>query len=881
MKRPGSATGTNAGIPACRPIPHSMSTRLLILLVVPVTSVSAVLPVSEIKREAPVDFAREVYPVLKRSCLACHNSTKAKAGLNLESPELIAKGGDNGPGAVSGKGGESSIFRFSAHMDDEAMPPPDNKVNAGNLSADELGLLRLWIDQGMKGVAPAADAAVVWRGFPGRATAVSAAAISPGGTIAAAARGNQVTLFDVQSSVSLGSLADPELAKLDLYRDRPAADRDAVMAVAFGSDDLLATGGYRTVRLWRRLPLAVQKESAALPEPALCLATAGALAAAGDAAGRVWFWDAAADKPQPAELKDHATPVKALAISPDAQFIVSSAEDRSFRVWSVASKSVVFRAESPVPLSALHFLKDGTLLAATGNDGILRVYPFPKEAPPESPKPSGEFRLAEKAPAFVSAIDAAGTQILWGGGDAVLHVFDAATGKPVRDVTCESATARAVPVAERRAQSAQRNLDARKARATAATDAANKESEAVKAAHEAMEKARADWQRKLEASRLTADAVRISPEEAPRKEAAKKANDEAVAAERAFLNARTNAELSVRLAGQAFQARVAADAAQFSAQTTLAEMQAGLEAAKKAAAAPLPAVKAATVLAGGRTVLLTLDGSRVQWHSLESGGLCDASELAGAPLLAAAGDQLLAARPDKKTVFLPGRRPWQLERTIGKPEDASIFSDRITALSFSSDARLLATGGGTPSRGGEAKIWNVADGSPVLTFKDPHSDTVNALAFSPDDAFLATAGSDRWARIFRVADGQRTAAFEGHSGHVLSIAWRSDGLALATGGADKSLRVWDVLDAKLSKNNTSFGKEVSAVAWLGTGDTVASASGDATVRLNDDRLPGAKGFVFCLAADLSGKFVAAGGDDGVLRLWNAQEKKLLQEYGDR
>ena len=846
------------------------------------TIAAAALPVSEIKREAPVDFAREIYPVFKRNCLACHNSTKAKAALNLETPELILKGGESGPAAAAGRGAESLLLKFASHKDDEAMPPPDNKVNAVNLTADELGLLKLWIDQGMKGSGPATALPVAWRGTSSRVQPVTAVALSPGGSVAAAARGNQVTLLDVATGTPLGSLVDPELAKLDLYKDKPAADRDAVMALAFGGDDLLATGGYRTVRLWRRSPV-TQRESATLADAATCLAASGKVAAAGDAAGRVWLWDSTAEKPHARELKDHTTPVRALAISPDALWIVSAAEDRSVRVWSAADGSVVHRTESPSPVTALCFLKDGTLLAAAGNDGMLRVYPFPGDtpavvsAPAAAPKPAGEFRLTDKAPAFCTAVEKAGTSIVWGNGDAVLHVFDAAAGKNLRDVTCEHPLAKQVPAAERRVQSAQRQVDARKARASAATEAANKETEGVKTAHEAMEKARADWQRKQDTARAAADALRALPEDKARKEAADKSGKEAVAAERAFTNARTNAELTVRLAGQAQQARVAADAALTAAQTALTEVQSNLEPAKKAAATPFPAVKYAAVCADGHTILLALDGGRAQWHSLESGALCDTAELPDPALIASAGEQFLTARADKKTALLPQRRACQLERTIGTPDDAAIFADRITALSFSSDARLLATGGGVPSRGGEVKIWNTSDGSLALALKDPHSDNVNALAFSPDDSLLATAGSDRWARVFRVSDGQRTASFEGHSSHVLSIAWRGDGLALATGSADKTLRVWDLLESKQKSSNTTFGKEVSAVAWLGTGDTVASVSGDSTVRLNDERLPGAKGFVFCLAADSSGKFLAAGGEDGVLRVWNAADKKLLRE----
>jgi WD40 repeat protein len=838
------------------------------------TTATAALPIGEVTRDQPVDFGRELYPILKRNCLACHNTTKAKAGLNLESPAAILQGGDNGPAAVAGRSAESLLLKTAAHLEDPVMPPAGNKVNAVNLTPEELGLLKLWIDQGAAGDATAVETPIVWRGFPGRAVPVTAAAVSPGGVQVAAARGNQVEVTEVATGLSLGLLSDPKLAELEIYRDRPTADRDAVMAVAFGSEDLLATGGYRTVRLWRRAAFRPLRASLELPEPALSLAAAGTLAASGDATGRVVVWDTAAEKPEAVELKDHAAPVRAVALSPDGKFLVSAADDASVRVWSVAERHVVFRADAPAPVTALAFAQGGTLLAAAGKDGVLRVYPFTPDAPPAQPAPVREVRLGDKAPAFLAGLDPAGPQLVWGTGDAVLHVLDAATGQAVRQVTCDHPSRPALARAERQAQAAQRHADGRQSRATAAVEAAKKESDAARTAHEAMEKARAEWQRKLAAATTAAEAVRAQPDDKPRQEAAGKAANEASAAERTFLNARTNAELGIRLAGQALQQQIAAEAAHTAALTALAEAQAALEAAKKPT--PFPAVTSATVLADARTVVLAVDGARAQWHSLETGALLDSAEL-NASHTAATSQFLLALAPDKKTILLPSRRSWQHERTLGDAGDPSVFGDRVTALAFSSDARLLATGGGIPSRGGEVKIWNTHDGSPALTLQHPHSDTVNSIAFSPDDSLLATAGSDRWARVFRVADGEKIAAFEGHSGHVLSIAWRGDGLALASGGADKSLRTWDLLEARQTGNNTSFGKEVSAVSWLGAGDVVASASGDATVRLNEDRLPGAKGFAFCLATDRSGHILASGGEDGVLRLWLANEKKLLRE----
>ena len=56
---------------------------LLIPAMLPDLLSAAPITVAEVKREAPVDFAKDIHPLFKRSCLACHNTTKAKAGLNL------------------------------------------------------------------------------------------------------------------------------------------------------------------------------------------------------------------------------------------------------------------------------------------------------------------------------------------------------------------------------------------------------------------------------------------------------------------------------------------------------------------------------------------------------------------------------------------------------------------------------------------------------------------------------------------------------------------------------------------------------------------------------------------------------------------------------
>src|SRR6478672_7308604 len=115
---------------------------LVALIFLLVTSLEAAaadpLPVATSNRKTPVDFESEILPFLKQSCLACHNQTKAKADLVLETPQTILKGGESGPAVVPGKPEESLLLNAATHRQKPFMPPADNKVNAPDLSPKQL-----------------------------------------------------------------------------------------------------------------------------------------------------------------------------------------------------------------------------------------------------------------------------------------------------------------------------------------------------------------------------------------------------------------------------------------------------------------------------------------------------------------------------------------------------------------------------------------------------------------------------------------------------------------------------------------------------------------------------------------------------------------------
>src|SRR5882672_8361057 len=59
---------------------------------------------------SPVDFAKDVRPILEKSCLECHGPEKAKGKFLLDSREHALKGGDNGVDIIPGDSAKSPLI---------------------------------------------------------------------------------------------------------------------------------------------------------------------------------------------------------------------------------------------------------------------------------------------------------------------------------------------------------------------------------------------------------------------------------------------------------------------------------------------------------------------------------------------------------------------------------------------------------------------------------------------------------------------------------------------------------------------------------------------------------------------------------------------------
>src|SRR5438128_6897281 len=122
--------------------------RHLSHLAVPLMSlliITQTLPAADSIKNRKVDFAKDIQPILSKTCYECHGPEKQKAGLRLDQKSAALKGGDTGPLLISGKSAESLLIQVVTGAKEEIARMPKKK---NPLTDEQINLLRAWIDQG-------------------------------------------------------------------------------------------------------------------------------------------------------------------------------------------------------------------------------------------------------------------------------------------------------------------------------------------------------------------------------------------------------------------------------------------------------------------------------------------------------------------------------------------------------------------------------------------------------------------------------------------------------------------------------------------------------------------------------------------------------------
>lgn len=260
----------------------------------------------------------------------------------------------------------------------------------------------------------------------------------------------------------------------------------------------------------------------------------------------------------------------------------------------------------------------------------------------------------------------------------------------------------------------------------------------------------------------------------------------------------------------------------------------------------------------------------------------------------------LAFSPDGSVLVSNGARSLDIRSPTNGEVQSRMNCDlpRITSLAFqASPGRLLAVSGGEPGVRGETRLLDWQTQKVVQQFTNSQ-DLATSVAFGSDGTLLGIASADHLARVWQRSartDGRFTNLFtlSGHAGPVLAIAFSPTGRTIVTASADRSMKVWSVDDGRLLRTFTQHLEAVNALSFrplAGGGGTdagsfCASGSTDRSVRIWQPEIGRMvriirqhRGAIFALAYASDGKSLFSGGQEGVIRRFEADSDNLVSQW---
>ena len=836
--------------------------------------------IAEAKRSDVVDFEREILPMLKNNCLACHNQTKAKADLILETPQTILKGGESGVAVVPGKSAESLLLKVAAHQAKPVMPPRENKVAASNLTPEQLGLLKLWIDQGARGEVRQAGP-IDWQPVPDNLNPIYAVALSQDGQFAACGRANQIFIYHVPSRKLVTRLIDPNVTN-----DVAAAHRDLVQSLAFNADaTLLASGSYREVKLWRR-PANVKAQQWSGPGTnAVALSSDGRwLTAASDT--NIVMWDTATGK-QTFGFAGNTNAVGTLISSPNAAR-VWVASTNALAVFNLTNGSLVVLTNVASAVTAATPLTD-TLLAAGHADTVIRLWELTEGATNAlmmlrefkghdgaitslqpyttnqfvSGSSDGTLRhwtidkaeaikvLKHDAPITAVAVRPDGKRLASAGTNKVAKLWSAEDGKLIAELKGDRYAQESAAEAERTLTVAAGEVTYRKTVLEAAEKQNQSQSERQKKAEEAFAAADKSFNEKKQALATATDGKSTADKAlADLNAEIKKATDEFFEADKLAKSAAAEAKIASE---RAIRSKVAADQAS---QTKSATEKVASDAAQIAA----------TAKAAGDTNAPTNILTEAELVAAKARSFADTVAADAAAKTKAAEDAKGAAEKAIDLVasrsFLAGQLRVAYDKTTNSaPQRVKAATDKLTTASnalvsaekefkktelpraTSENELQLAKGAAkqaadalTAAKAGlqTAETDQKAKDTVLQAAKKVAVDSeqsILTLAFSPDNLTIASAGEDRRVHTWSAETGAPFEVYAGHTNVVRAVAFSSPDKLVSV--ADHHATVWELNPRWSLERSLGTGGETSpiadrvmAVRFSRDGQRLASGSGE-------------------------------------------------------
>lgn len=731
-----------------------------------------------------LDYYRDVYPFLKANCISCHNKTTTKADLNMETPELMIKGGESGPSVIPGNGAESLLVTASLHTKDMEMPPPNNKSGAVNLIPEQIATLKQWIDQGAKS-SVMVERAVVLQAFSASIDPIYSVAMTKDGRYVACGRSNHIYVYDMATRQFVAQISDPS-------EKNGAAHRALVQSLAFSPDGThLASGSFREVKIWKLVdgkPMGGAAKSSLAPASADLLkkiATTGKVV------------------------------VQSSAMSSDGKQVVTGCDDGSVRVWDAATAKPVIELRGSVAATKKMAELDWSIAAQT----LEQAFQKSEITRIEAQDKALDVLLGKAKEAIVAM-----NKVLPEKQKAVPPITEAKTTaqKAVDEV---AAKIKAVPGGKPEAALDKQLKDAQDKLITAKMTEVSALA-AVSAAQSNVKDAEDDVKRITDSKAVNAKAVAAANIAMA---AAKTVQDKAavdLAAAKLVLTKTSTKPIAVSFS---------ADAARVVSMFDNGTLRVW------AAATGMPIQESTGNAAAITTITSAPDGSFVATKAVtqtvgSSPSWVLERKIDQKGLFA---DRVNAVRfsPDGKTLATGGG---ELSRsgdivffdvTTGKATQTwkEKHADTVLCLDYSPDGKRLASGAADKI----ARVTDIATGKQVNVFEG-HTHHVMGVAFRNDGRVLATAGADGAVMTWDMINGERKRKIEGWTKEVTSLQFIGATNQIVASAGDNRLRIVtdDGTEVRAMANLPDY---MQAAASAPDGSTVIGGGEDSILRVWDGK----------------------------------------------
>jgi WD40 repeat protein len=804
---------------------------------------------------AEKDYFRDVYPFLRSNCVACHNKTTTKAGLNMETPQLLRKGGESGPAVIPGKGAESPLVRFAQHLEEEVMPPKNNKSGAVDLTAAQIEVLMTWINEGAKDSVQQARS-VAFRAIPKVISPIYSVALLDEGRAAVCSRANELHLYDLTTRSFLGAVSEGS----------QPAHRSSIQSVACSPDGKwMASAGFREVKLWKKQE-APDVRWTLDPATGLTMTVGlkdGRVVLGASAAGDLVRVEVGSGK-ETGRWAGIVAGAKALEPAPDGSCVWVGWEGGKSGVWNL-SESVWLGARDFMEGGLGRWSPDGQRVAVGGADKVVRIWKRPQTQAPQTGSAADWTKTGEwSAVAGVVDLswDAGGQRLLGCSEDGKVRLWSEADGKLVKEfsvagvmtaafardgkkcaVGCGDGVARVLDVESGKDMGEFRLGWAEAKRIDEATLEVGRHG--LDVGHLTKEIARVEGENKAldELSKKAEQTIESAKKTIPEKQKAvgpaqesREAAQKEVERVNALVKAAPNGMPDAALKKQEKEAQDKLAAA-LKAETTAVFAVTAAEHQVSDANAEIARIR--TSKEANNHALSEMNAKLKESKEAQAKASEKLAALKKSPYEKPCKALHVAFSPDGQRVAVLGSdgrvREWSVATALstasGLMSEAPLQGGR---LDYRADGRLFAVGSTgvvfEPASRGKWVLARTLGGEKGDVF----ADRVNAVRFSPDSKTLAVGGGEPSRAgdisIWGLSSGRLLQNWkERHSDAVLCLDFSPDGRWLASGASDKLAKVTEVATGKQVHVLEGHTHHVLGVAFRGDARMLATAGGDGMV----------------------------------------------------